>query len=301
MPPWPSTTGAPPTDARATTTTPYRTTTQAIRLRPDYALTFYYRGAAYGRKGDYDRAIQDLDQAIRLKPDDALAFNDRGATYVNKGDYERAIQDFDQAIRLKPDYHLAFNNRGAAYRRTGDYDRAIQDLDQAIRLKPDDASAFLSRGLDRFFLAQFTGAQEDLTVALRNDRTDQYSANSAIWLYLARGRNGQDGSGELAKNTATLKLATWPGPVINFYLGKITSSALLQAANDADPRKDKQQHCEVNFYLGEDGLLRGQQEDAIRYFRDTLTTGVTACYVYEGAKAELKRMQVAHAADRQRY
>ena len=188
-------------------------------------------------------------------------------------------------------------NRGNAYDDKGDYDRAIQDLDQAIRLKPDDARAFFSRGLDRFFLAQFTAAQEDLTLALRNDRTNQYSA---IWLYLARARNGQDGSGELGKNTATLKLTTWPGPVINFYLGKITSSALLQAANDADPKKDKEQHCEVNFYLGEDGLLRGQQEDAIRYFRSSLATGVTDFYEYRGAKAELKRMQVAQAADRQR-
>src|SRR5207247_4384603 len=59
-------------------------------------------------------------------------------------------------------------------------------------------------------------------------------------------------------------------------LGKITSRALVQAAQDADPKKDKQQHCEVNFYLGEYSLLHGEHEDATRYFRNSLATGVTA-------------------------
>jgi lipoprotein NlpI len=306
---------------------------QAIRLKPDLAEAFYNRGRAYNHKADYDRAIQDYDQAIRLKPNDADAFTNRGNAYIDKGDHDRAIQDFDQAIRLKPDLAEAFYNRGRAYGRKGDYDRAIQDYDEAIRLKPDDADAFTNRGrayddkgdyesavqdydqairlkpdyagtillprrgLDRFYLAQFTAAQEDFTLLLRNDRTDQYLA---IWLYLARARKGQDGSGEMGKNAATLKLTTWPGPVINFYLGKITSSALLQAAHDADPKKDKEQHCEVNFYLGEGSLLRGQQEDAIRYFRDSVATGVTTFPEYMGAKAELKRMQVAQATDGQR-
>jgi len=83
-------------------------------------------------------------------------------------------------------------------------------------------------------------------------------------------------------------------------LGKITSRALVQPAQDADPKKDKQQHCEVNFYLGEYSLLHGEHEDATRYFRNSLATGVTAFPEYNGAKTELKRMSVAHAADGQR-
>src|SRR5262249_29907329 len=88
----------------------------------DAAPAFYNRGVGYGRKGEYDRAIQDYDQAIRLKPDLAEAFNNRGSAYGNKGQYARAIQDFDEAIRLKPDYAGAFSNRGSSYLNKGQYD-----------------------------------------------------------------------------------------------------------------------------------------------------------------------------------
>ena len=36
------------------------------------------RGTTYARKGQYERAIEDLDQAVRLNPNEAQAFNNRG-------------------------------------------------------------------------------------------------------------------------------------------------------------------------------------------------------------------------------
>jgi tetratricopeptide (TPR) repeat protein len=111
------------------------------------AVAFSHRGLAYGRKRQYDRAIQDFDQAIRLNPNNAIAFSNRGAAYASKGQYDRAIQDFDQAIRLNPNNADAFSNRGAAYGRKGQPDRAIQDFDQAIRLNPNNADALRNRGL----------------------------------------------------------------------------------------------------------------------------------------------------------
>jgi Flp pilus assembly protein TadD len=49
---------------------------------------FSHRGLAYARKGQHDRAIQDLDQAIRLNPNDAMAFSNRGNAYFRKGQDE---------------------------------------------------------------------------------------------------------------------------------------------------------------------------------------------------------------------
>src|SRR6516165_12165496 len=57
----------------------------------DSAIARGYRGLAYQRKGDLDRAIADYDEAIRLDPKHAEAYYGRVLTYRNKGDLERAI------------------------------------------------------------------------------------------------------------------------------------------------------------------------------------------------------------------
>ena len=59
--------------------------------------------------------------------------------YVEKGEYDRAIQDLDQAIKLKPEYSRAFRNRGDAYRKKGDLDHASADYQKALSLNPSDS------------------------------------------------------------------------------------------------------------------------------------------------------------------
>ena len=129
----------------------------------DQSTIYFYRGAAYYYKGDYDRAITDYDQAIRLQPDLAGAYYNRGLTYADKGDYDRAIADYDQAIRLRPDLAEAYYNRGNAYADKGDTDRAIADYDQAIQLRPDYATAYYNRGVAYYYKGDYDRAIADYT------------------------------------------------------------------------------------------------------------------------------------------
>jgi lipoprotein NlpI len=137
------------------------------KTQQDLVKDFSNRGTAYGRKGQYDRAIEDFDQAIRLNPNYAEAFNYRGANYARKFQLDRAIEDFDKAIRLNPNFAEAFSNRGNAYRRKGQLDRAIEDLDHAIRLNPNYAQAFYNRGTAYDRKAQPDRAIEDFDQAIR--------------------------------------------------------------------------------------------------------------------------------------
>jgi len=100
------------------------------------AVAFSNRGIAYARKGQYDRAIEDLDQAIRLNPNYTEAFRNRGTAYGLKGQLDRAIQDYDQAIRLNPNYAEAYNNRGLTKRAKGDSAGGDADIAKAKQLNP---------------------------------------------------------------------------------------------------------------------------------------------------------------------
>ena len=142
---------------------------EAIQLDPKDASAYASRGAADFRKGDYDRAIADLDEAIRLDPTYAPAYGIRSNAYVGKDDYDRAIADFDEVIRLDPTDINAYVHRGNAYYfGKGDYDRAIADFDEVIRLDPKSA-AYNNRGFAYSSKGDYDRAIADFDEVIRLD------------------------------------------------------------------------------------------------------------------------------------
>lgn len=129
--------------------------TEMIRLHPEFAEAFYFRGHAYELKGDDDRALADFNSAIALAPDFAEPLFSRSTIYARQRNYDKAIEDATHAILGRPlstdTFKLAdaFLIRGRTYYHKHDYDRAIQDLTEAIRLQPRGAltyHAFYYRG-----------------------------------------------------------------------------------------------------------------------------------------------------------
>jgi tetratricopeptide (TPR) repeat protein len=260
---------------------------EAIRLNPNHANAVYDRGNAYRRKGDYDLAIQNYDEVIRLNPNHANAFSNRGITYGRKGDYDRAIENYDEAIRLNPNHANALYNRGNAFKHKRDYDRAAQDYDHVIRSNPKHADAYSNRGLVRFYQGQFSAAVPDLSLAVGFAPTNLYRI---LLLYLARARAGSHAQEDLAQATVNLDLKEWPGPVVSMYLGKIPELAVFEGVADADPTKQRQKRCQAYFYVGQQLLIRQNNGEAARMFRETVATNASTLFEFDGAQAELKHL-----------
>ena len=74
---------------------------------PSTAEDFYNRGVEKGEKKDFQGAIADYNEAIRLNPNYAEAYIYRGAVYFLLGEPQKAIADFNQAIRLNPNYYVS--------------------------------------------------------------------------------------------------------------------------------------------------------------------------------------------------
>jgi tetratricopeptide (TPR) repeat protein len=265
---------------------------EAVKLDPQYALAFNNRGYAYFMQKNYDRAIGDYDQAIRIDPLPAVAgvggngrshvniYVNRGVAYALKGDFDHALSDYYEAIRIDPNYARAFGSRGHVFRHIGNYGRAISDYSDALRLDPSDTGFYADRGFAHFLKADYPQATADLAEATAHI-AEPYPI---LWRYLARARAGGDGTAELAAAAAQLKTKAWPYPIVEFYLGKRTAEDMAGAAAGAE------EGCEAQFYVGEWRLIRGDRAKAKEALESAKATCPQSFYEYDGAVAELGRI-----------
>jgi tetratricopeptide (TPR) repeat protein len=87
----------------------------AISINPNLPAAFFWRGQVYRRKGDVDRAIEDLTRAIiQAGGIDRAAYLARAQLFTSKGDYARAIADFDKLLSVAPDDKAVQQQRQSA-------------------------------------------------------------------------------------------------------------------------------------------------------------------------------------------
>lgn len=126
---------------------------EAIRLVPDFAAAYGWRGVCDYRKGDYRTARADLDQAIYLNPKDALAYRYRGEVQLAEGFTGAAIYDFDQALKLKPDDVPTLFQRAQARFTDKNYYYASEDYTRILQQEPGSAAAYAGRARTYFLYA----------------------------------------------------------------------------------------------------------------------------------------------------
>ena len=275
----------------------------AIAKKPDDAEAYNSRGNAYAAKRELDRAIQNYDSAITLRPDNAFAYKNRGTSYASKDEFDHAIQDLDQAIKIKPDFSGAFNSRGFAYYLKGDYERAVQDYSQAIQLTPEGGAAYRNRANALFVLGRFAEAAGDLERSLKHHKgtsatqpakyLDETGAYTVVWLHVAKMRQGQDDAAQFATNSARVDPATWPGPVIAFFDGKLTADQLVAGTTSAEERLRSDQRCGSEFFAGQVAMWKKQPEEARKRFEATRATCSKRYTEHATAVAELGRLGTA--------
>jgi F-type H+-transporting ATPase subunit a len=141
----------------------------ALRLDPRSAAALIERASVYHAKGDLDRSLADYDRAIAARPQSAAAFYGRGEVYRAKDDLDRAIADYERALRLDTNLAAAYGSRAKAYRGTGDLDRALADFNEALKLDPRSASLLVDRGTIYRSKGALDQAIADYSAAIERD------------------------------------------------------------------------------------------------------------------------------------
>ncbi|MBX7172468.1 MAG: tetratricopeptide repeat protein [Pyrinomonadaceae bacterium] len=105
------------------------------------AEQFAAEGRSQAAKKDYDGAIKSFSECLRLKPDAAACYSFRGFARGMKGDLASAKTDFEAAIKLEPNQAAHYFIRGMMYSELGKKDEAISDFRAALKLDPNNQQA----------------------------------------------------------------------------------------------------------------------------------------------------------------
>ena len=107
---------------------------QAAQQANDKGMQFY-------REQHYDEAAAQFTEALKLRPDFALAANNLGFVYYKQEKFAEAARWFENAIKSDPSRAVAYLNLGDAYRQAGQNDKAQQAYKTYLELSPTGSAA----------------------------------------------------------------------------------------------------------------------------------------------------------------
>ena len=99
------------------------------------------RGLQLYREKLYEQAEAQFTEALKLRPDFALAANNLGFVYYRQDKYREAARWFENAIKMDPSRAVAYLNLGDAWAKAGEQDKAAKAYSTYLELAPTGTGA----------------------------------------------------------------------------------------------------------------------------------------------------------------
>lgn len=99
------------------------------------------RGLQLYREKRYAEAEGQFTEALKLRPDFALAANNLGFVYYRQDKFKEAARWFENAVRMDPSRAIAYLNLGDAYAKSGDGEKAKKAYGTYLELAPNGPGA----------------------------------------------------------------------------------------------------------------------------------------------------------------
>jgi lipoprotein NlpI len=258
----------------------------ALKLEPRQIDALLGRAQLHADAGQPQRAAADFDAALAVDAKNIAALHGRGLARIELMQTDLALRDFDAALAVDPKSPEVLVSRGLARVDRGDYAAALADFSAAHAADPTEASPVIARGRSYMMAGEYAKAEADLALIVGAAPRDGFHA---LWLYLARARGGKDGKAALAAAAPQFG-KEWPMPIVALALGQTSPAEVLRAAQDKNPKRQAENLCEAQYFIGQFALIAGNRAAAEQAFRAALAAKTPRFDEYRGARAELLRM-----------
>ena len=233
---------------------------RAIAINPKSADAHRWLGLSLMSLAQYDDAIAAMEEAARLEPGDANVYTALGRAYwIGKGELEEGISYLERAAAINPDLGWAHLQLGLLYALRGQYEKA----EAACRRAIDMQERFLSGREGLQILGAFTrlgyvyylqGRYDEALKAYQREFADVNASDHAL---------KERSLIELNQKIGAVYLRMGQADDAKQHFNRAWKAFNGRLARGADDPFTK-------YYVAALCALRGESEQAIRYFSETL-------------------------------
>jgi tetratricopeptide (TPR) repeat protein len=159
---------------------------RAIELKPNYVDSYLQRAVIYKEGGDLFKAVSDYGRAVDLNPNIPSVQYDFGQTLRQLGMYEPAVEAYRRAIELNPAMLEAYNNLGITYSELKRYDEAAGYFRKVIEMNPRYTKAYNNLGAAYAQAGDLDRAVEAFSTAIEIDPQYANSYKNLAMAYVQR-------------------------------------------------------------------------------------------------------------------
>src|SRR4030095_11106883 len=120
---------------------------RAVELNPKNAAALNYLGYTYAEMGvRLDEAESLIRRALDIDPDDGFYIDSLGWVYYQRGDYRKAIEQLERAVEIANDDPTVIEHLGDAYERLGNSGDALRAYRDALGRSEESSQSERLRG-----------------------------------------------------------------------------------------------------------------------------------------------------------
>jgi hypothetical protein len=185
------------------------------------------------------------------------------------GDFQAGLRDADAALALDAALEDAQEARAVALVNANRLDDALSVF---IAMEKGSRRAMASKWLSAIELLRNRPAEAEKfsQTAVETSGGDERDF-AVLWLYMAAEQQGGRGKAAIAPYMAQTDVKKFSGALLHFLDGRIDRDALLKLAREK-PELERLNLAEANFYIGQQAAVRGQREEALKWFTRTVET-----------------------------
>lgn len=148
---------------------------------PDASLLIQ-RAECFGKTGETDKALEDIDKYLALYPEDKAALSMAGKIKTLSGDNIEALRYFSENLRIHPNDPQCYLDRADSYFTAKSWDWAIKDYSMALDLDPGNSDTWLNKGISLLNSGKKEDSCHDFrqSFSLGNKRATDYLSRYCI-------------------------------------------------------------------------------------------------------------------------